>query len=61
MKRNDAKDGRIFLDWDPDDFSVILKELEACAGGDVDHKMKIPDPSVKTLWTYLLLPRTSFV
>ncbi len=49
----DDVSGRIFMDWDPDDFSIILKVLEACAS-DVDRNMRIPDPSVRKLWEHSL-------
>ena len=51
--------GRIFMDWDSDDFSMILKELEACAS-DRDRAISMPDPSVKSLWKLLSLPSLLF-
>jgi hypothetical protein len=47
-----GEDGRIFLNYDPDKFKLILSELRECEM-DPEHELKMPDPSVKGLWKYL--------
>ena len=50
-----CNDGKIFLDYDADEFRLILKELRRCQI-DPSRQLTMPDTSVEDLWTYLGLP-----
>ena len=57
MKKDE--DGRVFLNYDPDEFKLILKELRKCEINPL-RRLKMPDPSLKDLWMFLGLPTTDF-